>query len=172
MMSSGGWRRPREMARMAGVEPHAAAAGLAGAEARGADHDEDGRPGVGAQPVERLVARIVGRDVEACARHAEADHGGGGTQAAVELGDGVAARGAVDVQPVAQDDVGVRALCGEGVVVQRACLSIGCDMRTPRSSMTRTPVLRKCSAISTSLTYRGFDGIRAPAGPAPRGLNG
>src|SRR5437016_6184775 len=53
-----------EVARMAGVEAHAAAAGLAGAQTGRPDHDQHRRARLDAAPVERLVAGIVGGDVE------------------------------------------------------------------------------------------------------------
>src|SRR5437763_2173908 len=95
-----------EMTWMARIQTNAAAAGLAGADARGADHDEDRRAGFGTKPIQRLVTRIVSRHVEAGARHAEAYDAGRGAQTAVELLDGGAAVARVDVQPVAEDDVG------------------------------------------------------------------
>src|SRR5205085_5467640 len=76
--------------------------------------------GFGTKPIQRLVTRIVSRHVEAGARHAEAYDAGRGAQTAVELLDGGAAVARVDVQPVAEDDVGMLTLRGEGVVVQRA----------------------------------------------------
>ena len=114
-----------EMARMACVQANATAAGLTRTDAGRADHDEDRHAGVRAQAVERLVAWIVGGHVEPRARHAEADHARGGAQTAVELFDGGAAVARVDVEPVAEDDLGMLALGREGVVVQRARLVDG-----------------------------------------------
>ena len=107
---------------MAALEAHAPAAGTTGPDPRIAHHDERGHAGRDAALVERDIARVVGGHVEAGAGHAEANQTRGRAEAAIELLEGLAAGARVDVQPVAQDHVGVPALRLERVVVERAHL--------------------------------------------------
>src|SRR6185503_1398160 len=115
-------RDPIEMPRVAIVEDDAVAAWQARAEPRGADEDEHGNAGLDAQVVVRLIGRIARR---------RRQRGGDGVaeeadllvDAAAKLADAAGARSLrIDVYPVAEDDVAMRRLRLEGIVVQRAHL--------------------------------------------------
>src|SRR6202035_332027 len=98
------------------IEQDAVAARQAGTQPRRAYEDQRGNLRLDAQFVERLPRGIAGRPATG-PRHREPDEPGRALDTATQLAHTFEARMRVDVDPVTDDRVGVRALGLESVVV-------------------------------------------------------
>src|SRR5581483_3084179 len=111
-----------DVARMTKIELQAIAAALAGAGPGITDENENRPLRRGADLVERLVDGIARRKAHAGRRDRGADEAGAGRDAALELLGALLAETRINLDPVSEDHVAVRALRFDRIVVVAAQL--------------------------------------------------